>query len=350
MKIQAGRADAFVSKPPADCRALLLYGPDAGLVRERLNIATKAIAGDISDPFRVADLAPSLLKDDPARLGDEAAALSLTGGQRVVRVLNAPDSLSGLFGDFLAHPVGEALIIVTAAELGPKSPLRKLFEEESKAAALACYADEGQGLDSLITQHLAKQNIRINPEALQILAGRLGSDRMMVRSELDKLTLYIGAEGGTITPADIQACMGDGAEATQDELAMAVMSGNQTGAQTALERLLREGTNAVGILRAIARYVQRLHLATGQMQKGKSAEQAIETLRPPVFFKHKTPMAQQLKGWTPQRLAQAMEMLVQAELDCKTTGMPADAVCGRTLMQITRAAPQGRSAPPRRAG
>ena len=350
MKIQAGRADAFVAKPPADCRALLLYGPDSGLVRERLNLATKSIAGDISDPFRVAELTPALLKDDPARLRDEAASLSLTGGQRVVRVLNAPDSLSGLIGDFLARPMGDALIIVTAGELTPKSPLRKLFEEETKAAAIACYADEGQGLDSLITQHLGKYNIRINPEALQMLANRLGSDRMMVRSELDKLSLYIGAGGGTITPTDIQDAMGDGAEATQDELALAVMSGNQAQAQTALERLLREGTNSVGILRSVARYVQRLHLASGQVQKGKSAEQAIETLRPPVFFKHKAPMTQQLRGWAPQRLAQAMEMLVQAELDCKTTGMPAEAVCGRTLMQITRAAPQGRSAPPRRAG
>ncbi len=349
MKIQAGRADGFVARPPPDCRAILLYGPDAGLVRERLTIATKAIAADVSDPFRVAELSPSLLKDDPARLRDEAAALSLTGGQRVVRVLNAPDSLAGLLGDFLAKPIGDALILITAGELGPKSPLRKLFEDEPAGAAIACYADEGQGLDGLITQHLAKQNLRINPDALQVLAARLGADRLMVRSELDKLALYVG-NAGAVTLTDIQECMGDGAEATQDELAMAVMSGRQAEAQTALERLLREGTAAVGILRSVGRHVQRLHLASGHVRKGKSPDQAIDSLRPPVFFKHKSNMASQLRGWSPERLAQAMEMLVQAELDCKTTGMPADAVCGRVLMQITRAAPQSRSPAPRRAG
>lgn len=354
MKIQAGRADGFVARPPAECRALLLYGPDAGLVRERLTAATKAIAQDASDPFRVAELSPSSLKDDPARLGDEAAALSLTGGQRVVRVLNAPDSLAGLIGDFLAHPKGEALVIVTAGELGPKSPLRKMFEDEPKAAAIACYADEGQGLDSLITQHLAKQNIRINADALQLLAGRLGSDRMMVRSELDKLALYIGA-AGTVSLADIEAAMGDGAEATQDELSMAVLSGDQAAAQTALERLFREGTAPVGILRSVGRQVQRLHLASGQVRLGKSPEQAIDSLRPPVFFKYKPVMTQQVRQWTVERLGQAMDLLLQAEMDCKTTGMPAEAVCGRALMQITRAAPgsnvRGRgSPPPRRAG
>ncbi|TAN58669.1 MAG: DNA polymerase III subunit delta, partial [Rhodospirillales bacterium] len=286
---------------------------------------------------------------DPARLGDEAAALSLTGGRRVVRILNAPDSLAGLLGDFLARPLGEALVIVTAGELGPRSPLRKLFEDEARAAALACYADEGQGLDGLITQHLAKQSIRIAPEALAMLAGRLGADRMMVRSELDKLALFMGGPG-TVTPADIQESMGDGAEATQDELAMAVMSGEQTRAQTALERLVREGTAAVAILRSVARHVQRLHLASGHVRQGKSPDQAVDGLRPPVFFKNKPAMTAQVRSWPPERLAQAMDMLVQAELDCKTTGMPAEAVCGRALMQITRAAPQARSPSPRRAG
>lgn len=349
MKVQPGRADAFVNQPPSECRALLLYGPDAGLVRERLQAATKAIAKDVADPFRVAELSAAQLKDDPARLSDEAAALSLTGGQRVVRILNAPDSLAALIGNFLAAPKGDALIIVTAGELGPRAPLRKLFEEEPKAAAIACYADEGQGLDALITQQLSKQGIRIQPDALAILANRLGSDRMMVRSEVDKLALYMG-EPGTITAADIQAAMGDGGEATQDELSIAVMSGNQQAAQTALERLMREGTQPVAILRSVGRYVQRLHLASGQMRQGKSAEQAVESLRPPVFFKHKGPMAQQLKGWPSDRLAQAMDMLIQAELDCKTTGMPAEAVCGRALMQITRAAPRSSAPSPRRAG
>lgn len=349
MKIQAGRADGFVARPPADCRAILLYGPDAGLVRERLTTVTKAVAGDASDPFRVAELSAAVLKEDPARLADEAAALSLTGGQRVVRLQNAPDSLAGLIGAFLANPTGDALMVVTADELGPRSPLRKLFEDEPRAAAVACYADEGQGLEGLITQHLAKCAIRIDPQAMALLTSRLGADRMMVRSELDKLALYIGGSG-SIAAEDVQAVMGDGAEATQDELSMAVMSGRQADAQVALERLLREGTAAVGILRSVARHVQRLHLASGQLRAGKSAEQAIDSLRPPVFFKHKGPMAAQLKGWPGERLAQAMDILVLAELDCKTTGMPAEAILGRALMQITRAAPLARTPPGRRAG
>src|SRR6185437_14009910 len=109
MKI-TGRADAFVAKPdPALC-AILIYGPDAGLVRERLNALTKSVAGAVDDPFRVVEFSADALRDDPARLSDEAAALSFTGGRRVVRVRDASDTVAEVFSDFVDDPKGEALI------------------------------------------------------------------------------------------------------------------------------------------------------------------------------------------------------------------------------------------------
>ena len=93
MKI-TGRAEAFIAKPDPALAAILIYGPDAGLVRERLNALTKAVAGGLDDPFRISDIAPEALRDDPARLGDEAAALAFTGGRRVVRIRGATDTVA----------------------------------------------------------------------------------------------------------------------------------------------------------------------------------------------------------------------------------------------------------------
>ena len=58
MKVSATRADAFVASPPESIRGLLIYGPDLGLVRERAEIATKAIARDLGDPFNVVEFTP----------------------------------------------------------------------------------------------------------------------------------------------------------------------------------------------------------------------------------------------------------------------------------------------------
>ena len=59
-----------------DVRAVLLYGPDAGLVRERADGLVRGVAGDLGDPFRVTELSPDEIAKEPARLFDEAAAIA----------------------------------------------------------------------------------------------------------------------------------------------------------------------------------------------------------------------------------------------------------------------------------
>ena len=84
MKLAANRVESFVKAP--DVPAVLIYGPDAGLVKERLDRLTRSVLADPSDPFRLADLSMPMLKEDPARLADEIAALSMMGGRRVVQI------------------------------------------------------------------------------------------------------------------------------------------------------------------------------------------------------------------------------------------------------------------------
>ena len=71
---------------------------------------------------------------------------------------------------------------------------------------------------------------------------------------------------------------------------------------------------------------------------GDDIGRLIKSHRPPIFFKHQAIMQRQIQMWRPQRLAQALAILTEAELDCKTTGLPAEAICGRALIRIANAA------------
>src|SRR5580700_3543555 len=77
MKVEARDADRFSASPPKALRAALVFGPDAGLVQERAERLMKSVVPDLSDPFNISDLSEAVLDADPARLRDEAAALSM---------------------------------------------------------------------------------------------------------------------------------------------------------------------------------------------------------------------------------------------------------------------------------
>ncbi|HTH17381.1 MAG TPA: DNA polymerase III subunit delta, partial [Magnetospirillum sp.] len=304
---------------------------------ERVTRLVKGVVPDVSDPFRVAELTPAILKDDPARLADEAAAMALTGGRRVVVVRDAGDSVASLFQDFLAHPMGDALMVVEAGDLGPRSSLRKLFEGADNAAALASYGDEGGSLQHVIQEELKAAGLTPEPDALAFLMDHLGGDRRLTRAELQKLALYMGGPG-RVRLEDALACIGDTAALSMDDLALATADGDHSTAQRVLDRLFREGTHAVAVLRALSRHFQRLHYAAGLMAQGKSADQAMAALKPPVIFKAADRFRRQLSRWPADRVGRALEVLIEAEADCKSTGMPSEEICSRALMQLARAA------------
>jgi DNA polymerase-3 subunit delta len=338
MKISGARIEGYVKSPDAGHRAVLLFGPDGGLVRERADRICRTVVPDLSDPFRVADLAAAALKDDPARLADEAAAIAMTGGRRVVRVRDAGDAVTALLESFLDHPVGDALVVVEGGELGPRSSLRKLFEGAGNGAALACYADEGGSLAAVVQESLRAAHLTADPDALSYLVEHLGGDRRVTRSEMEKLALYMGSGAGRVRLEDAVACVGDSAALSLDDIALAAAEGDHATVQRVLARVLMEGTSPISVLRAVSRHFQRLHLAAAQIAAGKSPDQAVQALKPPPIFKVADRVKRQAQRWQPSRLADAMGLLVAAELDCKTTGLPAPEICGRALMQLARAA------------
>ncbi|MEK7245704.1 MAG: DNA polymerase III subunit delta, partial [Pseudomonadota bacterium] len=213
MVLTGAKADAFVRKPGPDVAAALVFGPDRGLVRERLAAIGRAVAGDAADPFRVVELSAALLKSDPARLFDEAASLAFGGGRRLVIVREAGDGAAELFTRFLADArLDGAFVLVEGGDLPKRSALRAAFEAARKAAAIACYPDDERGSRALIGGILREHGLAADAETLDLLTARLGPDRDLVRGELAKLVLY--CDGKNVSADDVLAVVGDGAEAS----------------------------------------------------------------------------------------------------------------------------------------
>jgi DNA polymerase-3 subunit delta len=334
MKI-TGRADSFVTKPDPKMRAVLVYGPDTGLVRERLNGLTKAVAGSVDDPFRVVELPADALRDDPARLRDEAAAMSFGGGRRVVRIRDAGDSLAELFESFDEDSVGEALVVVTAGDLGPRSKLRAAFEGAERMAALPCYSDSADVVEAVARDMLRAAGLQIAPDALSWLVDHLGGDRELSRRELEKLILYKGGSG-TVTEEDVLACVGDTAGFGIDDLMYALADGDQATMQRVYGRLVNEGISPITVLGAVSRHLSRLHETRGRMNEGRNADAAAAALRPPVFFKFKSRFTSQANRWSESLLARGLEIVTEAEMQAKSTDMPAEAVIERAFMQLAQ--------------
>jgi len=340
MKLTGARIQSFVAgyvaKPDPKLRAVLVYGPDTGLVRERAAALGAAVSPDLEDPFRVASLTSQALAGDPARLHDEMAAISFSGGRRLVRVRDAADSLGALFAEFLKDPApGDSVAVVEAGDLAGRSALRRAFESAANAVAVPCYADSARELGELVSQVLTSHQITASAEARDYLVGHLGADRGLSRAELEKLALYAG-DGGRVGLDDAVACVGDSAAVTVEDAIFAAADGDTAALERALTRAFQEGESAVGIVRAAMRHFDRLHVAGVRIAAGTAPDEALRALRPPIFFKHQDRFLGELRQWPPRRALAALNLLLEAERQCKRTGFPDHTICSEVLLRLAR--------------
>jgi len=333
MIVKSHEADRYVANPPKGLTIALVYGPDAGLVQERSEKLLKSVAPDLTDAFNVSDLSEDVLLADPARLADEAAAISMMGGRRVVRVRGTGNDLAALMESFLDDPKGDALVVVEAGDLAKTGALRKLFDGHKSAAAVQCYPDSVRDLGDVLRDALRGSGISIEPEALEDAVSRLGSDRGVTRREIEKLVLYM--HGKTqVSLEDVRAVMGDEAEARSESACDAAGSGDLVRLDLELERLWAADTQPAQILRSAMGHFQKLLQARESAARGESIDAVMKRLRPPVHFSRASSFKNQAQRWSGDKLGEALDMLLEAETLTRTTAVPAEAVTGRALMNI----------------
>jgi DNA polymerase III subunit delta len=329
MKLDARKLPGFLRDPGA-CRVVLIYGDDAGLIRDRAEALVRAVAGSLDDPFLVAELTRETAGD----LAAEASSLPLTGGRRVVRLREATDTAAAAVKAILDGNAA-ALVVLEAGSLPPRSKLRALAEAAPDAAAIACYPEDGAALEATIRGVLGELGVTVLPDALSWLAGQLGADRASTRRELEKLALYAGP-GGKVDLDAAMACVGDFAGLSLDDAVFAATEGDVAMADRALEVAMGEGAAPVQVLRATLMHLQRLQRARAAMEDGVSVEEAMRALRPPVFFRRTGAFRRALTLWNRAGLDAAAAGMSDAERQCKRTGMPDTTICRAALLTLAR--------------
>lgn len=341
MKLSVAKANAFFERPDTTLRLYLLYGPDGGLVRERAAKIGALFVDDINDAFAVSDIPPASIADDPARLGDEMASVSMLGGRRLIRLRGCGDEVFPAVDALLSHPPkGNNVAVLEAGELEKRSRLRARVEDDEKAIALPCYAEEGAALDRTVADMARAEGFTLERDALSTLTALLPPDRIGIRMEMEKLMTYArGRANGRITLEDVEAVITDAGEQDVDDAIWAAAGGQHAALEKLIARMAGEGVNAVAVLRAAQRHLLRLYeLQALAAHERLSMAEAMKQLRPPVFFKREAAMLAQVKRWPARKIERALQQLLEAEVKVKTTGFPAERLGERALLSLARMA------------
>lgn len=322
---------AFVSRPDPARPIALVFGPDGGLVSERVEAIVAASVDDLGDPFAVVRLAGDDLTSDPARLTDEAQAIPMFGGRRAIWVRAGARSFIPAIEALIAAKVSECRVVIEAGELRRNAPLRAVCESAKSVAVLPCYVDTERDVARLIDQEMQQAGLAISPEARAALIPLLGGDRRASRNELRKLATYAqGAE--RVELKDVAAVIADASALALDDLVDATFAGHVKDLDTHFTKAISAGTTPGSIIFAAQRQISTLHRARLSVEVGTSVQAQAEAMR--VHFSRKAAVEAALKAWTSARLLRAMQDFAQLQLQSRLQPALAVILTQRALMLL----------------
>jgi DNA polymerase-3 subunit delta len=327
-----GRA---VDQPNAQVRFYLFHGQDTAQSRglgQRLLQASGASKSII---------ASGAVKSDPASLADEAGAMSLFGGARIIWLEPAGEEiLPGVEALLSAHSI-ESPVVAIAGSLTKASGLRKLAEASPSAVAFAAYMPEGQDAARMVADVGRSYGLKISQPVADRIAGAAGNDQALVSQELQKLALYLDASPHSPKELDhhaVDAVGTDTAEGDVMRLADLALSGQMDALADELARLPSGGSEAIPVVRSLQRRLIMLAPMRARVERGESPDAVMTSLGKALFWKDKGIVGRMLSQWDAERLAKVAERAGRLERSLMFSPAPQQEALGEELLAIAREA------------
>lgn len=335
MKLAARDVAAFLARPDPRLAGVLLWGADPMRVADRRQALVRALIGPAGGAeMRLTRLPAAELRKDPAAVGDALRAQGFFAGRRAVLVEEAGDAAAPALAAALADwAEGDATLVVTAGVLPASSKLRRLFEGDRRALALAV-SDDPPGRGEIAAMLAAEGLADLSDPALHaLLALARALDAGDFRQTVQRIALYKLGDLAPLTPEEIALLAPQGGEADMDDLLDAVAGRRAGEVAPLMTRLAAQGVTPVTLCIATLRHFRHLHVLLAD-PRGPGA--AVERLRPPVYGARRDRLLRQSQAWRLAQVEEALAQLVETDLALRSsTRAPLAALVQRTLIRLS---------------
>lgn len=333
MKADKRTVGQFLDRPNPDLRFYLFWGPDQGQSRA---YATRLVQSFGADRFMIIS---NSIRSDPASLADEAGAIAMFGGRRVIWIEPATEEIAGGVAALLDAPMVESPVVAICAAATKPRELLRLAEASPLALACAAYPPEGRDSERMVIEVGRQLGLVISSALAARIASASSNDRGIVAQELEKFALYLDATPNAPRELTLETVAELGADLSDGDpfgLADLALSGNVRGLADALTRVSL-GASAVPVVRKLFDRLVMLAPIQARIEQGERADAVMASLGKSLFWRDKKLLGAMIGRWSAADIEQ-LSLRTAALQDQLFFGpAPGDAALGEELLAIARA-------------
>ena len=296
-------------------KLFLLYGENNGLRKDIKELIRKAV-DQKGTTTELLSLYEHDIIDNKENFYNSIYSGSLFSDKKIITINSGTDNILNLIKDTVDKFPENVFLIVFAGVLEKKSKLRSFFETNTKTLCIPCYLDNEKDLEIIAKREFNKNNIVLSRESINLLIEKSNNDRSNLINEVEKIKLFT-LNNKNIKIDEIKSIINFSGEIKSDSFVNECLCGNISQYKKILSELYTNTVNQIFLLRILSNKIQRLLKMKEQVKKYNNLDNLLNASKPPIFWKEKPMVKQQLTIWSLNDLKTTIQAINDTELLCK---------------------------------
>tara|TARA_B100000795_G_scaffold6514_1_gene4805 strand:+ start:1538 stop:2533 length:996 start_codon:yes stop_codon:yes gene_type:complete len=274
----------------------LFYGENQGYKSELIEKKFKKLFPDCTYNYDESEI----LKNKE-NFFNEILSRSFFDNEKLIIISRTTDKINDLIQEIIEKKIEDIVLVLNSAALEKKSKLRLFFEKDRNVICIPFYEDNYQTLNSIISLFFRNKKISISQQLTNILIERCRGDRKNLTNELTKIESF-SLNKKNISAQEIIQITNLADNYNASELIDHSLAKNTRKTLTILNENNYSDEDNIVIIRTLLTKLKRLVKIYELVDEKNNIEQAITIFKPPIFWKDKPLVIQQIKSWEKNEL------------------------------------------------
>ena len=305
----------------------LFHGPNTGLIEETINKLFKPIFSK-----NVISYDETELLNNINLFKEEIFNKSFFDNEKFIIINRASNKILDLIEELIENKIADLKIIIKTTALDKKSKLRNYFEKNKSTVITAFYEDNYQSLLQMVQNIFREKNINVSNEIINLIIERSKGNRINITNELEKI-LSFSKINNKIRLEDVLKLTNLSENYNISELVDQNLSKNKKKTINILNENNLNTEENILILRTFLNKLKKLKNLKINLEKNKNIEQVLSSSKPPIFWKDKEIVKQQLKTLSLTEIKYLIHKVNDLELEIKKNNQISDRILNNFILE-----------------
>ena len=285
---------------------ILFYGKNEGLKNEALDFLIK-------DKNNISNYEEKEILDNENNFIENILSKSLFDKEKIIIIKRATDKILKIIETLHQKNLDDITIILNSDNLEKKSKLRSLFGKNKNLICVPFYPDNDQTLSKIAYNILKDKKISISPSNLNLIVNKCSGDRENLINELKKIE-YFTKNGKKIDSENLSKLINLSENHSISELIDNCLAKNKKKIIGILNENNFNNEDCIMITRSFLIKAKKLLALSKEFESNKNIDLTISSAKPPIFWKEKEIIKQQIYKWKPKNIKELIYELSETEL------------------------------------